>query len=60
MTRKDYIAIAAAFNNVYKYDSKESYQTWYALRHRMIGVLSMDNPRFNEDKFKEATEHERT
>lgn len=63
MTRKNYIALAAAFNYSRPYIATRStrqqraqMQTWHEIRGKVMQVLAADNPRFDRQRFLEATE----
>jgi hypothetical protein len=57
MTKKDYILIARALNNVGKKTDVRKKQYWQAIMDIVIvlgGELQQDNPRFDYSKFVEA------
>lgn len=66
MTRKDYEAIARAIRNARKDHDAEATGDWdyisgshdafEAIIEKLMYELSLDNPRFNAEKFKQATE----
>ena len=65
MTRKDYVAIADAFNNgkpptmigVREPNPEDrADRTWVILRSEVANVLAADNPRFDRERFYAACE----
>ncbi len=54
MTRKDYIALAAAFASVDSVTDEGS-NVWRELRNKVANVLNADNPNFDRDRFYNAT-----
>lgn len=54
MTRKDYVALAAAFATVETHSDVQD-DTWNALRDAVSEVLEVDNPRFDRGRFNAAT-----
>lgn len=63
MTRKDYIALAAAFAVTRPYVAKRStheqrvaYEVWHHTRSQIMQVLAADNYNFNRSCFIDATE----
>ena len=55
MTRKDFVAIAGAINEVYSLPTHEVDRGQIALvAERIANVLRASNPRFNRDRFLDA------
>ena len=52
MTRKDYVAIAAAIKTADRYDDGE--QIAAAIVQNIAGVMAADNPRFDRARFLKA------
>lgn len=64
MTKKDYIKLAEAFARHRPFDgpsvrrnASDSWVMWNVLRFEVVGLLSLDNPRFDAAKFVAATEN---
>lgn len=58
MTRKDYVAIAAALRQFYMDDERESIHTASGaveyVAHNIANVMARDNPRFDRQRFLRA------
>lgn len=54
MTRKDYVAIAAAIHNAPWSDSMTAEATITAIAENIAEVMSRDNPRFDRERFLKA------
>ena len=52
MTRRDYIAIAAAIQGADKYDDGEAISA--SIIERIADVMAQDNPRFDRARFLKA------
>jgi len=58
MTSKDYNKLAEIFASTFPSHSEEfeAYSVWHEIRGQLMEMLQADNPRFDRQKFIEASE----
>lgn len=60
MTKKHYIQIANVLALTRPKKTLVCYANWYEIRERLADILASDNPRFDRQKFIDATEEPST